>query len=52
MDHIGYSAEMLHKHRAVELQEIARIERFLHERKQRDALNWQQRRLGRARKTR
>ena len=50
MDHISYSAELLHKQRAVELQAEARLERFLQERKRRDAIDWRQRRQHRGRK--
>ncbi len=52
MELLTFSAEMMHKHRAIELQEIARVERFLQEKKHRDAMNWQQRRLQRNRKYR
>ena len=50
MDHTTFGAEILHKHRAMELQEIARVERFLQEKKNRDAMDWYQRRLYRDRK--
>lgn len=52
MEHLTFSAELMHKHRAIELQEIARVERFLREKKNRDAMDWQQRRLHRNRKNR
>ena len=52
MEHLTFSAELLHKHRAIEMQEIARVERFLQEKKNRDAMDWQQRRLQRNRKIR
>lgn len=52
MDSMTFFAETLHKHRAAELQETARIERFLQEIKKRDSMEWQQRRLHRNRKFR
>ena len=52
MDNLTFSAEVLHRHRALEMQETARIERFLQEIKKRDANNWQQRRLQRNRRFR
>lgn len=52
MEYLTFSAEVAHKHRAIELQEIARVERFLQEKKNRDAMEWQQRRLHRNRKNR
>lgn len=52
MENLSFTAEILHKHRAHELQEEARIEHFLNERKQREAKSWMQRRLHRHRKTR
>ena len=52
MENLNFAAEILHRHRAHELQEEARIERFLNEKKQREAKSWMQRRLHRHRKTR
>ncbi len=52
MENVNFAAEILHKQRARELQEEARIERFLNERKNREANAWLQRRLQRHRMTR
>ncbi len=48
----SFSAEMTHKQRAIEMQEVARVERYLQEKKHRDATDWQRRRLHRNRKHR
>ncbi len=50
MEYLTFSAEILHKQRAAELQETARIERLLHEMKKRDGGQWRQRRFHRKRK--
>ena len=50
MEYLTFSAEILHKQRAAELQETARIERLLHEMKKRDASQWRLRRPHRNRK--
>ncbi len=52
MNNLNFTAELLHRQRAHELQQEARIERFLNERKNREASNWVQRRLHRHRKNR
>lgn len=52
MENLSFTAEILHKQRAHELQEEARIGRFLNEKKHREANSWIQRRLHRHRKTR
>ena len=52
MENLSFTAEILHRRRAYELQEEARIERFLNEKKQREAKSWMQRRLHRHRKIR
>ncbi len=52
MENLSFTAEILHRQRAHELQEEARIERFLNEKKRREANSWIQRRLHRHRKTR
>ena len=51
MEYLTFSAEILHKQRAAELQETARIERLLHEMKKRDGGQWRQRRFHRKRKS-
>lgn len=50
MEYLTFSAEILHKQRAAELQETARIERLLHEMKKRDGSQWRHRRSHRNRK--
>ena len=52
MEHTTFAATILHKQRAEELQASARVERFLHDMKKRDAIEWQQRRIHRHRKSR
>ncbi len=52
MENLNFTAEILHRQRARELQEEARIERFLNDRKNREANSWFQRRLQRHRMTR
>ncbi len=49
MHNIALVAAQLQKQRAQDLMEEARIERFLHEKKHREAKEWQQRRLQRQR---
>lgn len=49
MHNIALVAAQLQKQRAQDLMEEARIERFLHEKKHRDANEWLQRRLQRQR---
>lgn len=49
MQNFALVAAPLHKQREQELMEEARIERFLNEKKNRDATAWQQRRLHRQR---
>ena len=49
MQDLALLAAQLHKQRAHELMEEARIERFLTEKKNRDATAWQQRRHHRQR---
>ena len=49
MHNFVHVAAQLHKQRAQDLMEEARIERFLHEKKHRDANEWLQRRLQRRR---
>ena len=51
MDQISFTAASVHKQRMHELMEEARIERFLNEKKHRDATDWLQRRLHRNRKS-
>ena len=50
MDNLTFAAAHVHKQRMHELQEEARIERFLNDKKHRKASDWQQRRLHRLRK--
>ncbi len=50
MEHLTFTTPYLHKQRMDELMEEAKIERFLNEKKNRDAIAWQQRRLHRNRK--
>ena len=52
MDSFNFTADLLHKHRAQELEAEARIERFLQQQKNHQAESWLQRRLLRSRKTR
>ena len=47
MYNLAFLAPQLHRQRAQDLMEEARIERFLAEKKHRDAIAWQQRRLQR-----
>ncbi len=50
MEQLNFTAEIVHKQRAHDLQEEAKIERFLQEKKTRDEVNWLQRRFRRDRK--
>ena len=50
MENLTFTVAQFHKQRMQELFEEARIERFLNERKHREANDWQQRRLNRNRK--
>lgn len=50
MDQLNHTADIMHKQRAHDLMEEAKIERFLQEQKTKDADNWMQRRLRRNRK--
>lgn len=47
MENLSIIAPSLHKQRMHELMEEARIERFLHDKKNRKVIDWQQRRLHR-----
>ncbi len=49
MHDLTFLASRLHRQRTQELLEEARIERFLTEKKNRDAIAWQQRRMQRQR---
>ncbi len=49
MQDLTFLAAQLHRQRTQELMEEVRIERFLAEKKNRDAIAWQQRRLQRQR---
>lgn len=51
MEQLNFTAEIVHKQRAHDLQEEAKIERFLQEKKARDEVNWLQRRIRRDRRT-
>ena len=51
MEGLTITAASVHKQRMQELMEEARIERFLNDKKNREANDWQQRRLHRNRKT-
>lgn len=51
MENLGIIAPSVHRQRMQDLMEEARIERFLNDRKNRKAKDWQQRRLHRNRKT-
>lgn len=50
MENLNFTAEIVHKQRANDLQEEARLERFLQEKKERDEKEWLQRRIRRNRK--
>lgn len=50
MENLGIITPSLHRQRMQELLEEAKIERFLQDKKNRKAMNWQQRRLQRNRK--
>lgn len=50
MENLNFTAEIVHKQRAHDLQEEARVERFLQEKKERDEKEWLQRRFRRNRK--
>ena len=52
MENLTFSAEILHRQRAEELQESARIERLAQEIKKRNTVAWQPRWLRRNRKDR
>lgn len=49
MQDLTFLAAQLHRQRSQELLEEARVERFMAEKKNRDAIAWQQRRLQRQR---
>ena len=51
MENLSIITPSFHKQRMHELMEEARIERFLNDRKNRKASDWQKRRLHRNRKT-
>ena len=51
MENLSIITPSLHKQRMHELLEEAKIERFLNDKRKRDAMNWRQRRLQRNRKT-
>lgn len=51
MENLSIITPSVHKQRMRDLMEEARIERFLNERKNRNAMDWMQRRLHRNRKT-
>jgi len=50
VENLNFTAEIIHKQRAHDLQEEAKVERFLQEKKDRDEQDWLQRRLRRNRK--
>ena len=50
MQDLSFLATRLHQQRTRELMEEARIERYMAEKRNRDAIAWQQRRLQRQRK--
>lgn len=50
MENLNFTAEIVHKQRAHELQEEARIERFLNDKKTREENEWLLRRMRRNRK--
>lgn len=50
MENLNFTAEIVHKQRAHDLQEEARIERFIQEKKMREERDWLQRRLRLTRK--
>lgn len=47
MDQLNFTADIMHKQRAHDLMEEAKIERFLQEQKAKDVTTWVQRRLRR-----
>lgn len=49
MENLNFAAEYVHKQRQHDLMEEAKIERFLQEKKEQEALNWFQRRQRRNR---
>lgn len=49
MENLGIITPSLHRQRMHELMEEARIERFLNDKKSRNAMDWRQRRLHRRR---
>ena len=51
VENLNFTGESIHKQRAHDLQEEARIERFIQEKKERDEKDWLQRRLRRNHKT-
>jgi len=51
MDSLGFTAEIVHKQRQHDLMEEAKMERFLQEKKDKDADTWIQRRLRRNRRS-
>ena len=51
MENFTFTAASLHKQRMHELMEEARVERFLNEKKQRDAIYWHNRRQDPLRKS-
>jgi hypothetical protein len=50
MDNLGFAVEILQKQRQHDLMEEAKLERFLQEKKDKDAANWMQRHLRRNRR--
>lgn len=50
MENLNFTADIVHKQRAHDLQEEARIERFIQEKKMREERDWLQRRLRLTRK--
>ena len=52
MENLHFTADLVHKQRLQELQEEAKVERFLQEKKGRDEQDWLQRRIRRLRKNR
>ena len=50
MENLTFTAASMHKQRMRDLMEEAKIERFLNEKKNREATHWLQRRLHRQRK--
>jgi hypothetical protein len=50
VENLNFTADIVHKQRAHDLQEEARIERFIQEKKMREERDWLQRRLRLTRK--